>query len=330
MKPIRTAILGLGRIAWSLEADKLRYHPCTHAGTLLSLPRKFQITGACDLKQDAIDAFGKYAGRRAPGCVCGTSARDVLRQAGAELVIVAASLESHELLVREAVRSGAKAVLLEKPPAMSYNAARKLLKLCRDIPVWVNFERRYHPQYAAVRAIVAENRERLRSIRGRVLAGRAPGDSDSGPLLHDAIHWIDLLLWFTGSPRGISARQLRERGRAEHTSFVRFDYPEFSATLESGGQRRYFEFEMEIDFDNLRIHCGNTGFRILERSASKRYANFSELSPARSVKLPMWRNPWPALYSEIHSALRSGTNSMTSSLFNALEAMRLIDLVQKP
>lgn len=328
MKPIRTAILGLGRIAWRLEEDALRYHPCTHWGSLKSLNRKakvFELVGACDINPAALSDFGRFSKQK---CVFGLDAGEVLRKSRPELVIVAASLEAHETLVKQAVSCGAKAIVLEKPPAASHAAVRKMLKLCKDIPVWVNFERRYHPHYARIRELVASaTNERIRAVRGRVLAGAAPGGPGSGPLLHDAIHWIDLLLWMAGSPAAAEARQLRRSSSsAEHTSIVRFDYPEFSATLESGGRRKYFEFEMEIDLDTERIYCGNSGFRLLKRKSSGRYSNFFELAPA-VLRLPAWKNPWINLYTEVRSYLRERGSMMTSSLLNAAEAMRWIDAV---
>lgn len=327
MKPIRTVILGLGRIAWRLEQDKLRYHPCTHFGTLKSKPAQFKVVGACDIDAEARNAFQRFSGLKQ--CVLGPDASQVIREASPELVVVSASLAAHELLVKEAVKGGARAILLEKPPAFTHQASRRMQKACGSIPVWVNFERRYHPHYGHVRNLVAAaGLERMRSIRGRVLAGSAPGGPGSGPLLHDAIHWIDLMLWICGSPRTIEARHLRRSSStAEHTSFVRFDYNGFSATLESGGRRKYFEFEMEIDLDTLRICCGNSGFRMFERKPSGRYAQFFELSPV-PVKLPAWKNPWSLLYGEIYSYLRGTSRTMTSSLFNAVEAMRWIDRSQ--
>ena len=123
----------------------------------------------------------------------------------------------------------------------------------------------------------------------------------------------------------MEARQLRNSSAsAEHTSFIRFDYRDFSATLESGGRRKYFEFEMEIDLDTMRICCGNSGFRVLERKPSGRYSQFYELAPV-SLKLPKWQNPWVMLYDEVHAHLRGTQKTMTSSLFNAVEAMRWID-----
>lgn len=326
MKPIRAAILGLGRIAWRLEQDKLRYHPCTHFGALNAPASGFALAGACDIDPEAVQTFLRFA--KARDCVTGADAREVLRAAKPELVIIAASLEAHESLVKTAVRQGARAILLEKPPALTFKGARRLLEICRDIPVWVNFERRYHPHYALVRSMVqAAGAAQVRSIRGRVLAGSAPGAGGSGPLLHDAIHWIDLLFWIAGSPVHVESRQLMTSG-VEHTSFLRFDYPEFSAALESGGRRKYFEFEMEIDLDSSRICCGNSGFRLYESKGSNRYSKFYELIP-KQWKLPRWQNPWEMMYREIQRYLRKSEPVMTSSLYNAVEAMRWINTASR-
>src|SRR5512138_718214 len=59
MPVVRVALVGLGRIAWMLESDRLRYHPCTHAGSLLAVGGARVVAG-CDLEPDRRERFADW------------------------------------------------------------------------------------------------------------------------------------------------------------------------------------------------------------------------------------------------------------------------------
>ena len=46
MENYRAALVGLGRIAWTLEDDPKRDHPCTHAGALANLEGVDLVAGS--------------------------------------------------------------------------------------------------------------------------------------------------------------------------------------------------------------------------------------------------------------------------------------------
>lgn len=347
-RSVPVALFGLGRIAYLLERDKLRYHPCTHAGSLRALTKArsgFNLQQACDINPERLQAFGKWWGH--PLSLSQESDR-AARDCQAKLAIVATSLEAHFPIAKALISSGVPNLLLEKPPAQSATQAETLLKLARQkgTRVWVNFERRYHPNYQFVRRVLETGKYgELRSIRGRVLTGAPSGKDDGGPLLHDAIHWIDLLLWYAGVPKRIVAHQMKAttaataNGRSigsrkaktsrdasanvAHTTFATFHYDGFSATLEAGGRRGYFEFQMELDFERGRILIGNEGIRVWKTRPSLRYEKFFELREVK-VRVPK-RNPWLGLYQEILSAQGKAELEPTANLAEACQAMRIIE-----
>ncbi|MCE9598653.1 MAG: Gfo/Idh/MocA family oxidoreductase [Spirochaetia bacterium] len=325
MKPIRTALIGLGRIAWMLEQDTLRYHPCTHAGTLRKLKKQYDLVGAADRNPERIRAFEKWW--KAP-LIHSKDSKHMLDACKPELIIIAASVSSHMDLFRQAIAAKPAGIVLEKPPTEDYESTRSMLRLARNIPVWVNYERRYHPNYKHVKELIASGSlGEIRSIRGQVLVGHSPGAGEAGPLLHDASHWVDLLLWFVGPPKSVSARLLAEKGRPEHTAFVQFHYPAFGASLESGGRRKYFEFEMQIDFSEGRVLCGNKGLQVFQSTPSRKYQGFLELIEKR-LKLS-WSNPWIGLYHDVYDVMRNSHKSPAASLGSAAEGMKWIDRIWK-
>lgn len=362
----RTLLIGLGRIAFELERDRFRYHPCTHAGSLrafnetVAARRAFQLVGVCDRKPEQIEAFQRWwntgaknrAGKQHGPPAAYDAYRAALENADPELVIIATSVESHAEIALAAMRAGARAILLEKPIGYDAAQARRLLREAekRGVRVWVNFERRYHPAYRLARRYVQERKfGALRHVAGRVLTGAMRPDPHKtlaypeGPLLHDAVHWIDLLIWLTGRPRDwqcdLDLAPQEERFGVEDTARVRFACDDFSAYLESGGRRRYFEFTMELDFAEGRIVAGNAGHSYFKSAPSGRYAKFRELRPVKAA----WKaaNPWLELYREIAGELRrypdigpgdyaAATTRIGANLADAVTGMEIIDACYRP
>ncbi len=325
---MRVLLVGLGRIAWQLEKDRFRYHPCTHAGTLRALADEtnLELVGVCDRNEDKLRSFRRWW--KKPVEFATTDYRELFAAAPADLVIIAASLESHHDIALEAMRRGTPALLLEKPAGKNLREAKALHRLAtkKDVKVWVNFERRYHPAYRRVLDFVRKEKlGPLRSVSGKVLTGPTPPGAHAGPLLHDAVHWIDLLLWYAGAPRGITARMFPARSSAdlEDTAFVSFHYDDFEAVLESGGRRKWFEFNMQLDFENGRIIAGNEGHFLFKAGASKRYQRFRELLPLKH-EVPS-ANAWLELYREIAREGKKARPRITANLDDALLGMDLIE-----
>lgn len=107
--------------------------------------------------------------------------------------------DTHHAIAAAALDAG-KAVLIEKPmvanPAQARDlAARALRKGC---VVRGGYFFRYHPKTVALRRLLADGAlGRLRILTGR-FAGLKRTRADSGALLNDAVHFIDLFTWLIG------------------------------------------------------------------------------------------------------------------------------------
>ncbi len=337
---IRTALIGLGRIGWSLEKDRFRYHPCTHAGALQHLGRRaqrplFELAGVCDHNEEKIALFRRWWGKGLSEW--NTDSRKLLESIQPDLVVIATPPETHAQLAVDAIRAGARAVLIEKPVALRTVDVKRLRAeaAASGTVIWVNFERRFHPGYRKVRSILrSESLGPVRRVSGQVLTGGQSAGMKSSPLLHDAIHWVDLLIWMLGAPEKVKGTLRASEGALfEHTALVEFMYPGFSAFLESGGRRKYFEFAMQIDFENGRIRCGNDGHYFYQSAPSRRYQGFSELTPFR-VSMPE-ANPWLEMYKELARAVKNSNDKDVdplSFLDDALAGLSWIEklLRQKP
>ena len=106
--PIRVAVVGLGYWGPNLVRN-------------FSESAMFELAGACDMRQEALDAIA----RRYPSIPCTTRYEDVLRDADVDAVAIATPVSTHYALARSALEAG-KHVFVEKPLAA---ASQDILEL---------------------------------------------------------------------------------------------------------------------------------------------------------------------------------------------------------
>lgn len=321
---MKAAIIGTGRIGYSLEKDPYRYHPCTHAGTIAFLEtaghkKSVELTAACDTDQERLHLFQKWykkcTGNNIP--VCADSSELIRCHPQTDLLVIATPVDSHESIVIEALKSGIDRIIVEKPVSFTADAVRKILRAKKEHQkVFVNFERRYHRNYLINKSVAKASKSNtgllneLRHVHGRVLTGSAPSPEGGGPLLHDAIHWIDLLFFTCGLPESVSFDlKYSNKSSDEHTAHLTFHYKDFLAELISESRRRYFEFFMQLDFKDGRIISSNTGHEYYQSAPSKNYKNFMELQGISENRLIQKaglnkndlkeKNPWIRMYRSI-------------------------------
>ncbi|MCB1175630.1 MAG: Gfo/Idh/MocA family oxidoreductase [Leptospiraceae bacterium] len=345
---MRVGIIGLGRITTLLEEDPLRYKPCTHSGAMRQFNHiyqrtVFQIEALCDLDPIRL----RLARDKLPAALWDTDYRRLLRRQAArplDLLVIGSWTESHSRIATAAIHCGIRSLVIEKPLALDYAEAAGLLKLARRFgcQIWLNFERRYHPGYIKIKHLVDQKEfGPLRAIRGRVLGVGGPAiGSREGPLLHDGIHWLDLLQWYAGPPVAVRGRMQTsiENPAVETTAWLDLQYPEVLASLECGGQRSYFEFQIELDFAAGRIESSNSGQRFFEARESRLYSGFRDLHEIEAPALPpllqpTFSNPWLNLYESVYTSwkrnkyrptVRRGLHSTPSNLNSAMQGLQMI------
>ncbi len=305
MKKIKTLILGLGRIATLLEKDEFRYHPCTHSGVLLRsvLSDRFEVIGAYDPDPDRTMEF-----LRDWDLDISTNLSE-LEKKQFDLCVIASSSEAHFENFKIAARIGIKRILIEKPVCINYKDLLKLKRTAesKKISVWVNHERRYHPVYNYARDLLLSGKAgKIKTVRAAVLTsyrdpGRAFKTQSGGPLLHDGTHAIDFLDFLLGNAKRVHFKRIErpKRNCPEKTALAVIEYPgNIFVFLETGGERNYFQFEIDIETTEKRIILSNDGHKIYSTAESRLYKGFKSLT---EDKFPEFEdmNPWRFLYQEI-------------------------------
>lgn len=277
MKKAACAVCGIGRIGFSLENDRFREKPASHAGAVMAHPA-VKLTAVCDPDPEACKKFKK----KYHNVPVYSSLTDLLESHRIDILHIASPHETHLDLLKQALQQNLSVIVLEKPVSDSYQKALKLYRYFESVKpgfssrIVVNHERRFANDYRHVKKIIQEKRYGpLLSLRGVLYMGQTRTIKDI--ILDDGTHLFDIVRFLTDGDISIentSGNPFEGGGHfcAEGTSAgipVMFDI--------SGG-RDHIVFSLELVFKSGRINVGNGIYEEWESSVSPYYEN------ARSLK----------------------------------------------
>lgn len=332
MKDLKTALIGCGRIGFLLENDPLRNKPCTHMGGLHSAGLK--ISCACDINRERLLQFREKT--NLPEESLYTDHKKMLKEQHFDLVTIATWTESHIPIALDAVESGVKAIVLEKPIASSLKSASNLIDAANSAGchIFINHERRYDHRYKKTKELIDSDKiGKIKTVNARVLTGPYRGESrlesGGGPLLHDGTHLVDLLRFFFGdvnSVKGEFTRDSRNTGFEDTAiAWIKTDSG-INIFLESGGSRKYFHFDLEIWGTEGKILIGNGFEKLFLYNKSRLYRGFNDLA---EKKFPAMKpvSCFTEIYREAKSVLQGKNNKITSSMADGYKALEIIHAI---
>ncbi|SFB55637.1 myo-inositol 2-dehydrogenase / D-chiro-inositol 1-dehydrogenase [Rhizobium sp. NFR07] len=134
---LKIGLLGAGRIG--------RVHAINIVGHARS-----QLVAVSDVNEEAARSLADAHGAIA------TTSEEILGDASIDAVLIATSTDTHSDLIEKATAAG-KAVLCEKPIDLSLQRAQACLDVVSKggVPVMIGFNRRFDPNFAAVKASIA-------------------------------------------------------------------------------------------------------------------------------------------------------------------------------
>ena len=292
---MNVAFVGAGRIAYLLEADKKRYHPCTHFGAIEKLRNKHNLVfqSICDLDLDRAQGLAKKA--KAKDVLLTKKYKEAIT-AKTDMAIITTDTQYHCEILSHALSLGVPKIVIEKPITVNTAQANKLRKLISKTKsnVIVNYERRYLPKYMS---LVDLNRlGAATSYSGFVAAGirfLSPRKNFEGLMLHDTTHLLDLCQFIFGNSKLIKSNTKGD------SNLMMIGHKSVNGTIQTQAKSKYFHFELEIKYERGRLVIGN-GYSIEQKSVkSKHYSRFYSLSEpkykADSI-MNLKRNPFLNLY----------------------------------
>ena len=268
---MRAAIIGCGKIASGFADDPLmRGDVFTHAEAYVRCPDT-QLAAVADV--DPVRARACAERWRVP--VWHTSVRALLEDVRPEVVSICTPDETHAQVAEEVLRYGCglKALLIEKPMALTESDASGVLKLARErgVVLAVDFMRRHARNMQAVRELIRAGRiGTVESIQG--LYGKG--------VLHNAVHWFDLVRMLTGEAAWVEAWNRLGDSETDPTLDVRLGLSGGAvATLAGCRAEAYSVFEMDIVGTRGRFRLTDSCHRVelFVAGPSPRYSGYREL-----------------------------------------------------
>ncbi|MCL2231689.1 MAG: Gfo/Idh/MocA family oxidoreductase [Treponema sp.] len=277
MEKIKSAIIGLGRIASLLEEDSRREKPCTHAGAIAA-NADCVLVGGCDSDEER---RGLFAERR--GAAVYADAGEMIRAHSPQLLVIATHPDSHYHYCRLAADCRVPLVICEKPLADTLSAARKIAALeKRGMSIVTNHERRYSADYVRARDILDSGKlGPLLSVRAVLYMGKNKRLLDV--FWHDGTHLADAAMFLTGSRLKHKKRWGAKLVSTTGTAWLEGELRRQQAApvpfvMEIGAGRDHLVFELEFSSAEGRLRIGNGVFEVWQSGESPYAEQFRSLA----------------------------------------------------
>jgi predicted dehydrogenase len=293
MKPVRAAIVGLGRIGSLLENDSRREKPCTHAGAIAGNKDCVLVAGA------DTDGERRRLFRETWGVPVYAAAETMLEEHKPNILCIATHPDSHLPYCELAARHGVKVAVCEKPLADSLEKAKKIARLHSSgkITIIVNHERRYSADYHAAAAILRDGKlGAVCSVKAALYMGKTRRLLDV--LWHDGTHLADAAMFLSGAALTHKETWGAELSGRKGTAYLagtlevsgtltegrekgRGRKKEIPFVMEVGAERDHLVFEIEFSCEKGRLRIGNRIFEVWESVESPYAKSFRSLEKRR-------------------------------------------------
>ncbi|MBR4322409.1 Gfo/Idh/MocA family oxidoreductase [Treponema sp.] len=201
------AIVGTGRIGFTLGFDKKREQPASHTMALLG-NKRIKLIAAADTNEENLENWRKYVrkhnSKKDFTLVFPTSKELYENVTCLDIITVAVNEDNHLEECIKAIEYKPKLVILEKPVALNSEEAEKIRAKALDcgVPVMVNHERRFAKDYLSVVKIIGQIGD-IQSVVGELDSGlRIYGEEfekdGTYSLLHDGTHLVDIIQFLLG------------------------------------------------------------------------------------------------------------------------------------
>ena len=217
-KKYTAALIGCGRIGYSLGNDKKREQPASHT-MALNANRRINLVAACDTDQTRL-IHGQEANKKA---VVYSDSATLYSRTKTDIVTIAVNENAHMREAIDAIRSKPKLVILEKPVALNLREAERIREESVEygVPVLINHERRFAADFIAAKKYMSRIGE-LQSIRAELCSSLCvynPLEERTGAysLIHDGTHLVDAVLFFLeddGTPSDVKKIPYQKKGRS--------------------------------------------------------------------------------------------------------------------
>jgi predicted dehydrogenase len=336
------AIIGTGRIGFSLGFDRRREQPASHTMALKG-NRRISLIAGCDTDPERL-AIWK---RAIPAASVYEHYADLFASHVPDIVVISVNENAHLETALAAIRAHPRLLILEKPVALTVHDGLFIrdAALEHNVPVLVNHERRFAADYKTAYSYMG-NIGSIQSITAVLSSGLrvyCPKDEETGEysLLHDGTHLADIVLYLLKAVSCDNSGNLLCNPvltgvfcDPDDPSVIRNISAHYETgvcpdiTLSISGRSRYFGFEVDIRGTTGRIYIGNGFARFYRREESRLYTGFYSLEKDRSVKLPGKTGYFANMIQNAVDFL-DGKAPLVSTLQDGLNALSVLEEIRK-
>lgn len=177
-----------------------------HLTAISSNSSDFELVGVCEPDRRRIPDSGPVA-----ALPCFDSLETLLAESAPDVISICTPSGMHARATLEAAKAGVH-VITEKPMATNLADAKRMIEACdaARVGLFVANQRRFEPIFQLLHRAIQEGRfGRMFMCQASVFWSRPQRyydadpwrgtiDLDGGPMMNQAIHYVDLLNWLTG------------------------------------------------------------------------------------------------------------------------------------
>lgn len=326
------AVIGTGRIGFTLQNDKKREQPASHTSALKG-NKKVKLIAGCDCNEDSLNDWKKNN----PNAEIFSDVKSFLKKEIPDIVSIAVNESDHFKVTEKVIKASPSIIILEKPVALTLEEASKIkeLSIKYKVPIIVNHERRYSKDYTTAKEIIKSGKlGKIESIYASLwssLTVFSKEETKTGhySLIHDGTHLVDTVNFLMdtalSSPE-ISAVRKDDKGNVKFLS-VGFDNDSAYVNIEISGNKEFFGFDIDIRGTKGRLIIGNGYLKYYIKKESPYYSGFYSLVKNKKIKRPSKTGYFSYMVSNAVEYL-DGKEELLSGIddgFNALKVLKEIE-----
>ncbi|MBP3710119.1 MAG: Gfo/Idh/MocA family oxidoreductase [Treponema sp.] len=349
-KPVYTAaLMGTGRIGFTLGFDKKREQPASHTMALRA-NKRIKLIAACDTDAIKLENWKRYCSH----ATTYSSYGHLLAACSPDIIVIAVNEDAHLDTALAAIRSKPKLIILEKPVALTMKDGLAIADEAKknDVPIMVNHERRFALDYKIAKSYMKKIGE-LQSITAELCSSLrvySKQDEASGEysLLHDGTHLIDIVHYLLTQDHlsdKTASSDLQRRSilydmalesvfrDKSDISIVRNISVHFASdvcpdvTIKISGRSKFFSFGIDVLGTEGRIKIGNGYAEFYKREAATMYTGFYSLVRDDTVALPTKTKYFSNMVQAAVDFL-DGTLPLMSTLQDGLNDLDIIEQIR--
>lgn len=284
------ALIGTGRIGFSLGLDKKRERPASHTMALLQNHR-IQLVAGCDSDAQRLEQWGQFVKNARLYSSADKLFQGEMSAVGSvpDIITVAVNEAAHHKIALAAIKAKPKLVILEKPVALNSSLAGQIQHSSKEhqVPVLINHERRFAKDYNLARHLMGQIGD-IQQITASLHSGLrvySAREEETGfySLIHDGTHLVDIVRFL------LNDKELRQPVLAgihwddekmlRNMSITYCSDSCPSVHFNISGRSKFFGFEIDVLGTTGRIKVGNGFFQFFQSRESKLYSGFRSLAP---------------------------------------------------